>query len=46
MVTARWYTVLPGIANSSLTVVWFRNQYRQVRKVTGKWVHDFGRHCC
>ena len=34
-------TILPVISNSSPRLDCFRNQYRRVRKVTGKWANDF-----
>ena len=29
-----------GIANNSLRVDWFRNQYHRVRRVTARWAYD------
>ena len=37
-------TILHGITNNSLRVNCFRNQYRQVRRVTPRWAYDFAWH--
>ena len=33
--------ILPGISNSSPRLDCFRNQYRRVRRGTGKWANNF-----